>query len=179
MTLCVLTGDYRGATFGPFDAVLEGLARARTHIKGPVYGVLGNHDSNRMVPELEEMGIRILLNECEPIPRGDEAIYLAGIDDTHYYRLDNIEKAAAEIPDHAFSICCRIHPKSIAKLHMPVEHWRFRAENARTVADQMTEAARETVFGRFGGYLRRTPVHRACIQATFSAARLRALHFNG
>jgi predicted MPP superfamily phosphohydrolase len=102
--MCVLTGDYRGATFGPFDAALEGLARIRAHLKGPVYGVLGNHDSIRMVPELEEMGIRILLNECESISRGDEAIYLAGIDDAHYYRVDNIEKAAAEIPDHAFSI---------------------------------------------------------------------------
>jgi uncharacterized protein len=102
--ICVLTGDYRGATFGPFDAALEGLARARAHLTGPVYGVLGNHDSIRMVPELEEMGIRILLNECESISRGDEAIYLAGIDDAHYYRVDNIEKAAAEIPEHAFSI---------------------------------------------------------------------------
>jgi uncharacterized protein len=102
--ICVLTGDYRGATFGPFDAALEGLARARAHLTGPVYGVLGNHDSIRMVPELEEMGIRILLNECESISRGDEAIYLAGIDDAHYYRVDNIEKAAAEIPERAFSI---------------------------------------------------------------------------
>jgi predicted MPP superfamily phosphohydrolase len=102
--ICVLTGDYRGATFGPFDAALEGLARTRAHLKGPVYGVLGNHDSIRMVPGLEEMGIRILLNECEAISRGDEAIYLAGIDDAHYYRVDNIEKAASEIPDNGFSI---------------------------------------------------------------------------
>jgi uncharacterized protein len=93
--VCVLTGDYRGPTFGPFDAALESLARVRSHLKGPVYGVLGNHDTIRMVPELEEMGIRILLNECEAISRGDEAIYLAGIDDAHYYRVDNIEKAAS------------------------------------------------------------------------------------
>jgi predicted MPP superfamily phosphohydrolase len=102
--ICVLTGDYRGATFGQFDAALEGLARTYAHLKGPVYGVLGNHDSIRMVPALEQMGIRILLNECELISRGDEVIYLAGIDDAHYYRVDNIEKAAAEIPDGAFSI---------------------------------------------------------------------------
>jgi predicted MPP superfamily phosphohydrolase len=102
--ICVLTGDYRGATFGPFDAALKGLARARAHLKGPVYGVLGNHDSIRMVPELEEMGVRILLNECDSISRGDAAIYLAGIDDAHYYRVDNIEKAASEIPDDVFSI---------------------------------------------------------------------------
>jgi predicted MPP superfamily phosphohydrolase len=102
--ICVLTGDYRGATFGPFDVAIEGLARVGAHLKGPVYGVLGNHDSIRMVPELEEMGIRILLNESVSISRGDETICLAGIDDAHYYRVDNIEKAAAEIPDNAFSI---------------------------------------------------------------------------
>ena len=102
--VCVLTGDYRGKTFGPFDATLEGLARVRSHLKGAVYGVLGNHDTIRMVPGLEELGIRMLLNECEAISRGDEAIYLAGIDDAHYYRVDNIEKAASEIPDNGFSI---------------------------------------------------------------------------
>jgi uncharacterized protein len=31
--VCVLTGDYRGATFGPFDAALDGLARVRSHLK--------------------------------------------------------------------------------------------------------------------------------------------------
>jgi len=102
--VCVLTGDYRGATFGPFDATLDGLARIRSQLKDPVYGVLGNHDTIRMVPGLEEMGIRMLLNECEHILRGDQAIYLAGIDDAHYYRVDSIEKAASEIPDNGFSI---------------------------------------------------------------------------
>ena len=57
-----------------------------------------------MVPELEEMGIRMLLNECEVISRDNQRIYLAGIDDAHYYRVDNIEKAASEIPNDGFSI---------------------------------------------------------------------------
>ena len=48
--LCVLTGDYRGKTFGPFDATLEGLARVCAQIAGPIFGVLGNHDTIRMVP---------------------------------------------------------------------------------------------------------------------------------
>lgn len=102
--VCVLTGDYRGATFGPFDASLEGLARVRSRLKAAVYGVLGNHDTIRMVPALEDMGIRMLLNECEAIARGDQEIYLAGIDDAHYYRVDNIEKAASKIPDNGFSV---------------------------------------------------------------------------
>jgi hypothetical protein len=102
--ICVLTGDYRGATFGPFEPALDGMARVRAKLKGPVYGVLGNHDTIRMVPGLEDMGIRILLNECVTISRGDQDIYLAGIDDAHFFRVDNIEKAASTIPRHGFSI---------------------------------------------------------------------------
>ncbi len=102
--ICVLTGDFRGNTFGPFDATLEGLARVRAHLKNPVYGVLGNHDTVCMVPGMEEMGIRMLLNEAETIVRGGERIHLAGIDDAHYYRVDNIEKAASQFPHDEFSI---------------------------------------------------------------------------
>jgi predicted MPP superfamily phosphohydrolase len=102
--LCVLTGDYRGKTFGPFQAALNGIERVRAHLKDPVYGVLGNHDTIQMIPGLEAMGIRMLLNECETIVRGDQRIYLAGIDDAHYYRVDNIEKAGSQIPDGEFSI---------------------------------------------------------------------------
>jgi predicted MPP superfamily phosphohydrolase len=102
--LCVLTGDYRGKTFGPFDAALDGVGGVRSHLRGPIYGVLGNHDTIQMVPGLEAMGIRILLNESEVIERGDQRLYLAGIDDAHFYRVDNIEKAALLIPDDEFSI---------------------------------------------------------------------------
>jgi uncharacterized protein len=102
--ICVLTGDFRGATFGPFDATFEGLAQVRARLKGPVFAVLGDHDTIQMVPGLEDMGIWMLLNESEALVRGDQRIYLAGIDDAHYYRVDNIEKAAAEIPPGAFSI---------------------------------------------------------------------------
>jgi predicted MPP superfamily phosphohydrolase len=102
--ICVLTGDYRGKTFGPFEETLEGMARVRAHLKEPVYGVLGNHDTIRMVPGLEEMGIQMLLNESICIERGDECIHLVGIDDAHYYRVDNIEKAASGIHHTEFSI---------------------------------------------------------------------------
>src|ERR1700745_1334908 len=74
--LCVLTGDYRGATFGKFDDALARMRSVLAFTKGPVYGVLGNHDTIRMVPDLEAMGIRMLLNECAPIVRGGATIYL-------------------------------------------------------------------------------------------------------
>jgi uncharacterized protein len=102
--LCVLTGDYRGKNIGPFEATLDGVARVRAHLKEPVYGVLGDHDTIQMVPGLEAMGIRMLLNESEVIMRGDQQIYLAGIDDAHCFKVDNIEKAALQIPHGKFSI---------------------------------------------------------------------------
>jgi uncharacterized protein len=102
--ICALTGDFRGPTFGPFDAALESVARVRSHLTGQLFAVLGNHDTIRMVPGLEQMGIRVLINESEPIQRGQELIHLAGIDDAHFYRVDNIEKASAGIPADAFSI---------------------------------------------------------------------------
>ncbi len=102
--LCVLTGDYRGKTFGSFDPVLAGMAELREALNGQVYGVLGNHDSIRMVPGFEAMGIGMLLNECIVIERGAQKLHLAGIDDAHFYRADNIEKAADTIPHEDFSI---------------------------------------------------------------------------
>jgi hypothetical protein len=101
---------------GTGSAALAGMARVRAALKGEVYGVLGNHDSIRMVPVLEEMGIRMLLNECEPIRRGDSQIYLAGIDDAHFYRADNIEKAASGIPSDAYSILLSHTPDAEFKL---------------------------------------------------------------
>jgi len=102
--LCVMTGDFRAQTYGPFEATLEGLARVRGHVKAPIYAVLGNHDTIRMVPGMEAMGIRVLLNEAVIIERGGARLHLAGIDDAHYFRVDNIEKAAAQIPHDEFSI---------------------------------------------------------------------------
>ena len=101
---CVLTGDYRNRTFGSFDAALAGLAILRRHLKEPIYGVLGNHDSIRMVPALEDMGIRMLLNEADTLARSDARIHIAGVDDAHFFRMDNLEKAAALLPQDDFSI---------------------------------------------------------------------------
>lgn len=102
--VCVLTGDYRGQTFGPYDAALDGMAALCRHLRQPIYGVLGNHDTIRMVPALEDMGIRMLLNECIAITRSSERIHISGIDDAHFYRADNLERARGRIPPEDFSI---------------------------------------------------------------------------
>jgi uncharacterized protein len=102
--VCVLTGDYRAQTYGSYEPALSEMARLCSALKKPIYGVLGNHDTIRMVPELEDMGIQMLLNENHVIERDNQRIYLAGIDDAHFYRVDNIEKAATGIPFGEYSI---------------------------------------------------------------------------
>jgi len=102
--ICVLTGDYRGKTYGPIEPSLKGVKELRAQLKGPLFGVLGNHDSIRMAPSLEAMGIRMLFNECEMIVRDGQQIFLAGIDDPHFYRADDIQKAASRIPQGACSV---------------------------------------------------------------------------
>jgi predicted MPP superfamily phosphohydrolase len=102
--LCVLTGDYRGRTYGDFRPCLEAVARLRRALRDDIYAVLGNHDSITMVPNLEALGIRVLLNESVAIERGTASIYLAGVDDAHFFRADNIEKAVAKIPQGCVSV---------------------------------------------------------------------------
>jgi predicted MPP superfamily phosphohydrolase len=102
--ICVLTGDYRAGTCGSYQGSLAGMAALVGNLKGPIYGVLGNHDTIKMTPGLEDMGVAMLLNESARIERGGQWIHLAGIDDAHFFRVDNIEKAAADIPFDDFSI---------------------------------------------------------------------------
>jgi uncharacterized protein len=102
--LCVFTGDYRGRTYGDCEPCLEVMAHLCGTLRGNIYGVLGNHDSIAMVPDLEALGIHMLLNESVALRCGPDSIYLAGVDDAHFYRADNIEKAAADIPDGCLSV---------------------------------------------------------------------------
>ena len=102
--VCVLTGDY-GA--GPAVRTTPRSPEWRAYVPASrvqFYGVLGNHDTICMVPGLEAMGIRMLLNESDVIERGGQRLHLGGIDDAHFYGMDDIEKAAAAIPHDEFSI---------------------------------------------------------------------------
>jgi predicted MPP superfamily phosphohydrolase len=102
--VCVLTGDFRFRTFGPYGPALDALARLRPHLGDPVYAVLGNHDTIRMVPGMEALGIGVLMNESVQIERGGESLTLAGIDDAHYFRTHNFHKAAGDIAPDACAI---------------------------------------------------------------------------
>jgi predicted MPP superfamily phosphohydrolase len=102
--VCVLTGDFRFRTFGPYAPALEALARLRPHLGESVYAVLGNHDTIRMAPGMEALGIRVLMNESVRIEREGETLTLVGIDDAHYFRTHNFHKAAADVAPGACAI---------------------------------------------------------------------------
>jgi predicted MPP superfamily phosphohydrolase len=103
--LCVMTGDYRARTYGPYEEAVGAMRFLRAELEPEsVYGVLGNHDTIRMVPAFESMGLRMLLNESVELESDGTRIYLAGIDDAHYYRLHSFERAVQDIPDDAISI---------------------------------------------------------------------------
>ena len=102
--VCVMTGDYRARTYGDTTQSMLGMERVASVINKPVYGVLGNHDSITMVPPLESFGIHMLLNESVKITRGKDQLYIAGVDDAHYFRVENIAKSAEQITDGSVSI---------------------------------------------------------------------------
>lgn len=109
--LCVMTGDFRARTSGGIHGAMQAMAQVRPAIHAPVYAILGNHDSIEMVPGLEELGIQLLINQSAPIVRAGETLWLAGIDDPHYFQLENFEKAADDIPADAVSILLSHSPE--------------------------------------------------------------------
>jgi predicted MPP superfamily phosphohydrolase len=98
---CVLTGDYRFGARGAWEPAVESIAKLRPHLPASVHAVLGNHDSIRMVPALEQLGVRVLLNESVRIESHGAVLHLAGIDDAHYFRTHDLRRAAQGIPGGA------------------------------------------------------------------------------
>jgi predicted MPP superfamily phosphohydrolase len=109
--LCVLTGDYRFMTHGCHRKAISGLERLCREIPTDTFAILGNHDSLLMAQPIEDLGVKLLLNEHTVLRRGGSAIYLAGIDDPHYFAADNLEKAYESIPDEGISLLLSHSPE--------------------------------------------------------------------
>jgi predicted MPP superfamily phosphohydrolase len=95
---CMMTGDFRLQTFGSYAQAIGGMRKLKAALATPAYAVLGNHDYLEMTADLEAMGIRVLLNEAVPIERRGARIWIAGVDDAHYYETADIERASRDIP---------------------------------------------------------------------------------
>lgn len=110
--LTVLTGDFRYRTHGDWRPALERLERLRPQLPGEVYAILGNHDTVRMVPRIESLDIRLLMNEHVTLTRADARLHLAGIDDPHFFEAGNIERAADGIPAEDCAILLSHSPET-------------------------------------------------------------------
>ena len=112
--LCLIGGDIRMETYGPIAPSLRELKRLLAEIKAPsgVYGVLGNHDCIEMVPDLEDAGLVMLINDSCKIEIQGESIQIAGIDDPHYYQTHDLAKTYRNIPAASFSILLAHSPEA-------------------------------------------------------------------
>jgi len=104
--LCVLTGDYRYQMYGPCDAVYPRMRRILSGVRSRhgVVGILGNHDCAEIAVELEQAGVRMLINEAVGVGSPDRGLWVVGVDDSHYYDCADLAGAMAEVPAGAFRL---------------------------------------------------------------------------
>jgi uncharacterized protein len=104
--LCVLTGDYRFEVRGPCHGIYPPMERILKSVNAElgVVGILGNHDASEEVSALEQLGVKMLINEALELRRGGDSAWVVGVDDPHYYGCDDLPAAVRDVPANAFKI---------------------------------------------------------------------------
>ncbi|WP_028581187.1 CDP-archaeol synthase [Desulfogranum japonicum] len=112
--LCLVGGDIRMKTYGDSSLCIQYAEKLMQNVNTVhgTFGVLGNHDCIEMLPELEDAGIIMLVNDSVPITINDTHIWIMGVDDPHYYQLADAQKAAEHVPENAFSIFLAHSPEA-------------------------------------------------------------------
>lgn len=112
--LCCIGGDIRMKTYGQSSECikkLKGLMQC-VHARFGILGVLGNHDCIEMLPDFEEAGVVMLVNDSWPIDKAGARIWVMGVDDPHYYKLHDAKQAAQGVPEEEFSIFLAHSPEA-------------------------------------------------------------------
>ena len=104
--ICLITGDYRFLSFGKCLPTIYKLKKITDNIRCRygIMGILGNHDSINMVPELESIGIRMLINESRKLTIGNDSIWIAGVDNPSFHTCASMRKTLGQIPEKEFTI---------------------------------------------------------------------------
>jgi predicted MPP superfamily phosphohydrolase len=99
--LCVITGDIRDNIHAPMAPLMKRLGHvvAAVRTRDGTVGVLGNHDSAAMVAPMEDLGIRVLLNETISYARDEDVLHVTGVDDVHRFRTEDARVALESAPD--------------------------------------------------------------------------------
>ena len=103
---CVLGGDYSFRLSRNSDLAFSRLREVAGALRkrSRVFGVLGNHDKYRTAEVLDECGVEMLINENVCIEKGGDKIYIAGLDDCHYYGADDVKSVDSGIGEGGFKI---------------------------------------------------------------------------
>lgn len=112
--ICVITGDFRLRTFGDYQKSIKLMKPLVESIKYKdcIIGILGNHDFIEMVPGLESLGIKMLLNEGINIKRED-SISVFGLDDTHLYKTHDFGRILDNFSNEKFKILLAHSPEVV------------------------------------------------------------------
>jgi predicted MPP superfamily phosphohydrolase len=127
--LIVLTGDFIHKGFHHVNQVAGVLGRLRSPFG--VYAVLGNHDFSvrnalgiRRHPRLHQavadaltaQGIRVLQNETQILTRGDQRLYLAGVEDL-WSRVCDLDRALSGLAPEVPRVLLAHNPRTVEHLH--------------------------------------------------------------
>ena len=104
--LCVMTGDYRFEADGSCNAIYPKLRIIFSSIqaKDGIVGILGNHDESTIAVELQNLGVRMLINAAFEITRGGESLWIIGVDDPHCYGCNDLGDALEAVPTDGFKL---------------------------------------------------------------------------
>ena len=118
--LCVLTGDYSYEVHWPNDKIYSQIREIISNVKSKhgTVGILGNHDFAESVSHLRNIGIKMLVNDSMKLSRGEDTIWIVGLDDPNQYECDDIPGAMYDIPGDAFKILLVHSPDVIKKAHL-------------------------------------------------------------
>jgi hypothetical protein len=113
--LCLLTGDYRNSTRDDYRPCVDLMKPILEAIRGPRYGILGNHDFLEMAPLLEAAGLPLLINEGVRFPWNGGELYIGGTDDPHYYQTHDISRVVAHKQEGDFGLLMAHSPEVYAE----------------------------------------------------------------
>lgn len=104
--LCVITGDYRYEIRGDCSEVYPRMRLLLENIRSRhgIAAILGNHDSSEIALWLAGQGVRMLMNEAIRVDDRGARLWVAGVDDPHDYRCDDLAAALSPVPRDAFKI---------------------------------------------------------------------------
>ena len=113
--ICVITGDFRSGGVNSVDVTVNKVRELVDMIqcRFGIVAVLGNYDIIEMVTPLEELGVRILLNESLQIKLGSDVIWIAGVDDPHFFKMHNLNRALHGICSYSTKILLSHSPEII------------------------------------------------------------------